>query len=294
MGPEVGTKAIRKFVKRYSKVRLRVFAPTECRPNRLPRAVEWYDLQPGLFRFHTGRPSKKSGNRALIDLNAAIDCCLKGEAQALVTGPLDKYWCAQNLPSFTGHTEHLRERTRSRSTTMLLCGGQLRVALVTTHCPLSKVAQSLSLAKIIQTAQHLHDFLRINIRNPKIAVLGLNPHASDRGLLGCEEEKIIEPSIQRLRKLGISCEGPFPADSFFHKYKDFDGIVAMYHDQGLIPLKMIHFYDAVNITLGLPFLRTSVDHGTAFEIAGKGLASSCSYENALEQAYVYAQKTSSH
>lgn len=168
---------------------------------------------------------------------------------------------------------------------MVLSGPSLTVGLVTTHIPLKEVPGKISKNKIIQTALRLNDHLKRTKKKPRLAILGLNPHASDRGLMGSEEKTLIRPAVSLLRKWGVLAEGPFSSDSFFRDTQKFDAVIAMYHDQGLIPLKMLHFFDAVNITLGLPFLRVSVDHGTAFGLAGKNQASYLSYLNALQTAY---------
>jgi 4-hydroxythreonine-4-phosphate dehydrogenase len=169
--------------------------------------------------------------------------------------------------------------------------GLVGIALVTTHIPLRQVAKFITADKIIETTNRVHQYLRNFITRPKIAVCGLNPHASDHGLFGDEENKIIAPAIRKLNRRGVQAEGPFSADSLFYRAAQYDAIICLYHDQGLIPLKMRHFFDAVNITLGLPFLRTSVDHGTAFDIAGKAEASSISYGQALEHAFRWVKRT---
>ena len=201
--------------------------------------------------------------------------CLTGELSALVTAPISKQLLRDGGYHFEGHTELLAHIAHTKRFAMMLVGGPLRVALVTIHVSLAKVPRLLSTRRITEVIELSHDACkRFGIRRPKIGVAGLNPHAGEGGLLGHEERRIIAPAIKRaVRKLG-GITGPWPADTLFHKaYNgEFDAVVAMYHDQGLAPLKMIAFDSGVNLTLGLPFVRTSPDHGTAFDIAGKGIA----------------------
>jgi 4-hydroxythreonine-4-phosphate dehydrogenase len=215
--------------------------------------------------------------------------CLSGELAALVTAPISKQLLRNAGYRFEGHTELLAHIARTKRFAMMLVGGPpsprpvswlrraspLRVALVTIHVPLSRVPRLLSTRKIVEVIELTHDACkRFGIRRPRIGVAGLNPHAGEGGLMGHEEQRIIVPAIQSAKRKGINVTGPWPADTLFHKaYRgEFDAVVAMYHDQGLAPLKMIAFDSGVNLTLGLPFVRTSPDHGTAFDIAGKGIA----------------------
>jgi 4-hydroxythreonine-4-phosphate dehydrogenase len=243
----------------------------------------------GDSRFEPGRPSALSGQSAIESLRAAALYCLHRKAQALVTGPVDKYFCALNDQSFVGQTEFLKKLTQSNSVTMMLANSQLRVALVTTHLALRDVSRAVTSQGILQTTRNLHLYLRRSISNPQIAVCALNPHASDHGLFGDEEERILKPAIDVLKEEGLSVSGPLPADTAFCPPRKFDAYVCMYHDQALIPLKMSGFFEAINVSLGLPFLRTSVDHGTAFDIAGRGQASPLSLKNALEAAREWAK-----
>lgn len=201
--------------------------------------------------------------------------CLSGELAALVTAPISKKLLRDAGYRFEGHTELLAHVARTNRFAMMLVGGPLRVALATIHVPLSKVPRLLSTARIAEVIELSHGVCKkFGIRRPRIGVAGLNPHAGEGGLLGDEERRIIAPAVRRAVRKGIHASGPWPADTLFHKaYQgDFDAVVAMYHDQGLAPLKMIAFDTGVNLTLGLPFVRTSPDHGTAFDIAGKGIA----------------------
>ncbi|MBN8553833.1 MAG: 4-hydroxythreonine-4-phosphate dehydrogenase PdxA [Deltaproteobacteria bacterium] len=291
IGPEVASQSIPKFLRENPSVVVHLFAPRSVLKNLKHARLEIHDHRDSKSeKFVPGRPNIKSGARALEDLWIASEACIRNYCDALITGPLDKFICAKTDKEFTGHTEFLQKRTKSDGTTMLLASESLRVALVTTHIPLKDVSKNLKKEKIEKTILRTHQFLKTFSKSPKIAVCGLNPHASDRGVFGTEEQKIILPAIQSLKRKGLTIEGPVSPDSFFHRAENYDAVICMYHDQGLIPLKMKYFYEAVNITLGLPFLRTSVDHGTAFDIAGKSKASSLSYAKALEYACQWAKR----
>ncbi len=222
--------------------------------------------------------------------------CLTGELAALVTAPISKKLLRDAGYRFEGHTELLAHVARTKRFAMMLVGGPLRVSLVTIHVPLAKVPRLLSTKRIVEVIELSHDVCkRLGIRRPKIGVAGLNPHAGEGGLLGGEEQRIIAPAIQSAKRKGIGVTGPWPADTLFHKaYNgEFDAVVAMYHDQGLAPLKMIAFDSGVNLTLGLPFVRTSPDHGTAFDIAGKGIANPASIIAAINLAAELTAKSMS-
>ncbi|HUJ08484.1 MAG TPA: 4-hydroxythreonine-4-phosphate dehydrogenase PdxA [Verrucomicrobiae bacterium] len=213
--------------------------------------------------------------------------CLAGDLAALVTAPISKQLLRDAGYRFEGHTELLAYVARRKRFAMMLVGGPLRVALATIHVPLAKVPRLLTTRRIIEVIELSHDVCRrFGAKRPIIAVAGLNPHAGEGGLLGGEEKRIIVPAVRRATRNGIRVIGPLPADTLFHKaYQGaFDAVVAMYHDQGLAPLKMIAFDTGVNLTLGLPFVRTSPDHGTAFDIAGKGIANPASMIAAINLA----------
>ena len=197
--------------------------------------------------------------------------CLAGELAALVTGPVTK----ELVAPWPGQTEMLAHLSRTKKFAMMLVGGPLRVALVTIHVPLARVPKLITARKILEVTELSHALCRrLGIARPRIGVAALNPHAGESGRFGTEEKRIIAPAVRRAdRQLG-GVTGPWPADTLFHKayHGGFDAVVAMYHDQGLAPLKMIAFDQGVNLTLGLPFVRTSPDHGTAFDIAGQGIA----------------------
>lgn len=202
---------------------------------------------------------------------------MNGTFSAMVTAPLAKHVIREGAAAdFTGHTEYLCQRAGVHQVVMMLVAGELRVALVTTHLPLRNVADAISETLIIDTVGILEHDLRVHfgIRVPRILVLGLNPHAGESGHLGDEELKVIIPALTRLRSEGLQLTGPLPADTAFtpRQLQGHDAVLAMYHDQGLPVLKYAGFGEAVNITLGLPFIRTSVDHGTAFDLAGTGRA----------------------
>jgi len=218
---------------------------------------------------------------------------MEGRVEAVVTGPVSKEEISRGGAPFRGHTEYFAGLGGTKEFVMMLAGERLKVALVTTHLPFREVAGSLREEKILSVIEVTGRGLReyFGIPEPRIAVTALNPHAGEGGLLG-HEEKVISRAIERARGEGAAVSGPWPADSLFHRAVggEFDAVVCMYHDQGLIPLKLIHFDDAVNVTLGLPFIRTSVDHGVAYDIAGKGVASSRSMEEAILLAARMARK----
>jgi 4-hydroxythreonine-4-phosphate dehydrogenase len=202
-------------------------------------------------------------------VDAATRACLSGEANALCTAPLSKERAAREDPSFVGHTERLAMLCNAR-TAMMMAGPRLRVVLATNHLALREVPRRLTTEQIVFVSRLAFSALR----KPRIAVLGLNPHAGDGGLFGDEDERIIAPAVAQLQQLGIDASGPFAADGLYPRAVAgrFDCVVAMYHDQGLIPVKLLDFRETVNVTLGLPFPRTSPDHGTADDIAGQNIA----------------------
>ena len=227
-------------------------------------------------------------------LDRAADGCLAGRFKALVTGPVQKSVINEAGIPFSGHTEHLRDRCGAADVLMLLAAGDLRVALATTHLPLSEVPKAVTEALLESKLRLLLGGLRaqFGIAQPRILVTGLNPHAGEAGHLGREETDIIEPVCARFRAQGEALTGPLPADAAFtpNHLADADAVLAMYHDQGLPVLKHAGFGQAVNITLGLPFIRTSVDHGTALDLAGTGRADSSSVEAAIALAESLSQR----
>lgn len=229
-----------------------------------------------------------NGPYILQTLDAAIEGCVKGVFQALVTGPVHKSVINDAGIPFSGHTEYLAEKTHTPKVVMMLATKGLRVALATTHLPLKDVSAAITDDELSQVTRILHRDLinQFGIANPKIYVCGLNPHAGEGGHLGREEIEVIEPCLEKLRAEGINLIGPLPADTLFTpKYlHNADAVLAMYHDQGLPVLKYKGFGQAVNVTLGLPIIRTSVDHGTALDLAGTGKADTGSLYTALTYA----------
>lgn len=230
-------------------------------------------------------PAEKS-HGGLDYILTAIEVMKPSQASALVTAPVSKEFIRKNGYDFIGHTELLAQKTLSRKVTMMFSAPKLKVSLATTHIAYKKVLLYLTTDKVFSTIEQTDDGLRkyFGIAQPRIAVCGLNPHASEDRAFGNEESKIIEPTIKLARKRKISCTGPLPADSVFHRAVkgEFDAVVALYHDQGLIPIKTLAFSEAVQVTLGLPFIRTSPAHGVAFDIAGKGIANPSSMIEAIK------------
>ena len=259
---------------------------------QLPTDAEYSIIGPALD-CSLGEPTPETAQAALQALEEGVQRALRGEIHAIVTGPINKARMYDIGFRFPGQTEFFASRCGVTNFAMLLTGGKLTVALVTVHLPLREVPGALKTEEIVRVGLLLRDFLeRRGIASPRIAVAGLNPHAGESGALGSEEAEIIAPAIEKLQS-AIPCpqslrdsvaggcnlksaiiRGPFSPDTIFHHAAngDWDGVLCMYHDQGLIPLKLHAFHEGVNVTLGLPFPRTSPDHGTAFEIAGKNLA----------------------
>ncbi len=247
------------------------------------------DWAPGITNAHCGRLVGEI-------IEKAVALCQEGVTKAMVTAPINKMALHAAGYPYPGHTEFLARLTNTSDFAMMLIGGAIRVVLVTIHVALSQVPQLISKEEIRRVFKLTHRGMRewFGIENPRIAVAALNPHASEGGAFGDEEERIIVPAIEELRREGFSPHGPHPADTLFYRHKqgEFDAVVAMYHDQGLIPVKLDGFDTGVNLTLGLPIIRTSVDHGTAFEIAGKGVANPNSLAAAIRTAVEIGQRTS--
>jgi len=241
-----------------------------------------------LRRICPGKVSGEAGRAAGEAIRVATQMALDGQLDAVVTAPVCKQSLHLGGHPYPGQTEFLAHLTETKRFAMMLVAGDLRGVLVTTHLPLSQVCKAISKARVRDIIQLAHSSLteHFGIRRPKVGVCALNPHAGDGGIFGDEEKKTIAPAIREASRQGILAQGPFPADTLFapHMRGMFDVIVAMYHDQGLIPIKMGGFGSAVNITLGLPIIRTSPDHGTAFEIAGKGKANPDSMIRAVRMA----------
>ncbi len=267
-----------------------VLRETEAPPSRTSPSIV-HILPVRKFESPVIRPGtieRTAGTYAGETIEIAARLCSRQMVDGIVTGPASKQ--SMNLAgySFPGQTELLATLSGRKNFAMMLVAGSLRVGLVTIHLPLKKVSQAISKHVIVNKLSIFQSTLQEDfaIRSPKIAVMGLNPHAGEHGVLGGEELKSIIPALLQARKKGLKVEGPFPADGFWgtHQYKKFDAILAMYHDQGLIPLKMTGFDIGVNVTCGLPIIRTSPDHGTAFDIAGKGVANTTSMKEAIHLA----------
>jgi len=238
------------------------------------------------IRVELGKSSTDAGKAALTALDCAVKDLKEGKIDVLVTGPINKDNIQSEEFDFPGHTEYLTQHFgQNKETLMLMVSDLMKVGVVTGHIPLKQVPEVLSQDLILRKLRVMDKTLLqdFKIRKPKIAVFGLNPHASDGGLMGDEENNIIIPAIQRAKDEDIMAFGPYPADGFFgsDNIKKFDGILAMYHDQGLAPFKAISFDEGINFTAGLDIVRTSPDHGTAYELAGQGMASPKSFRNAL-------------
>ena len=231
-----------------------------------------------------GKPTEESTRMAIDSLEAATTALMNGDIDVLVTAPINKDEMMKNGFKHAGHTGFLEEKFGKKGL-MFLVTDDLKVAVSTHHIPLSEVAGNITKEKIKKQVKELNRCLIEDfcIQKPKIALLGLNPHAGDGGVIGKEEIEVIEPAIKELFESGIMAFGPYPADSFFQpeKYKNFDAVLAMYHDQGLAPFKTLAYKEGVNYTAGLPFVRTSPDHGVAYDIAGKNLADEQSFLEAV-------------
>jgi 4-hydroxythreonine-4-phosphate dehydrogenase len=237
------------------------------------------------IKIDIGEANATGGKYAFTSLQFACKDLADGNIDVLVTAPIDKKTMQQEGFRFPGHTEYLAQQFNAPDHLMMLVSDRLRIATVTGHIPVKQVAAELTKEKILGKIKVMHHSLRrdFGIRKPRIAVLGLNPHSGDNGLIGNEELEIISPAIKAAFDQNILAYGPFPADGFFGaaRFKSFDGILAMYHDQGLVPFKSISFDSGVNYTAGLPVVRTSPDHGTGYDIAGKNVASEDSFRSAI-------------
>ncbi len=237
------------------------------------------------IRVELGKSTQEAGEASLLALQAAVKDLKSGDIDVVVTAPINKENIQSENFKFPGHTEYFANEFATKNYMMLMVSDLLKVGVVTGHIPVSQVPQTLTKEKILSNIRILHKTLLedFSIRKPRIAVLGLNPHAGDHGVIGLEDQDIIKPAIKQATEEGIIAMGPLPADGFFGSgdFKKFDAILAMYHDQGLIPFKVLSFESGVNFTAGLPIIRTSPGHGTAFAIAGTGVALEDSFRNAI-------------
>jgi 4-hydroxythreonine-4-phosphate dehydrogenase len=252
----------------------------------VPRKFNVVNLWEEEVPIELGQPSGQQSKYAILSLEAAAQDLGQGKIDMLVTAPIDKHSMQAAGFEFPGHTEYLAHLAGSDSPVlMILVGDGLRVALVTGHLPISQVAEAITVERIMVKARLFNKSLQsdFGVNSPRIAVLGLNPHAGDGGAIGSEDKERIVPAVRKLQDEGINAMGPYPADGFFGNgsYKHFDGVLAMYHDQGLAPFKALSFGHGVNYTAGLPIVRTSPDHGTGMDIAGKNLADEGSFRHAI-------------
>ncbi len=266
--------------------------PSEARYE--PGVLEVLDLHNVPENLHIGRATSEGGKAAVEYIRKAVDLATEQKVHAITTAPINKE--AIHLAGFKypGHTEMLADFTGTPEVALMLAGGSLRVVLTTTHVALSEVRNLLTRDRILKTIRLTHQWLtQVGIESPSIAVTGLNPHSGDGGIFGNEETETISPAIEAAQKENIKVSGPFSADALFGRIHEasYDAVITMYHDQGMIPIKMASMDRAVNITLGLPIIRTSVDHGTAFDIAGQGIAKPNSLLEALKVAATLAQSS---
>ena len=246
--------------------------------------LDVHQLEPS--QFTVGKLSAACGSAALEYVRTATQLCLDGEADAMVTAPLNKEAVSLTGQGFTGHTEFIADLSKAAESWMLLVNDHLRVIHVSTHRSLRSACE-LDTPRILRTIQLGNEALQsLGFAQPRIAVCGLNPHAGENGLFGSEDLELIVPAIQAAQDMGLICEGPFPADTIFIQAVRgaYDLVVAMYHDQGHVPMKLLDFEHTINVSLGLPIIRTSVDHGTAFDIAGKNRADPSSLKAAMKLA----------
>ncbi len=290
IGPEVILKALAAPLPRGVRLSVigdaRVFEETaRALHRRWPRAVSFIDCpHPG--RFRPGRTSAAAGAASLAYLEEAIRRCRQGLAQGLVTAPVTKWAVGRAHGAFHGHTEYLAAAFRVKRVVMMCASAQLRVALLTRHIALRQVPAQVRSATVQHTAMMVAEGLRrgFHIRRPRLAICGLNPHAGERGAFGDEERRILQPALRALARRGLRVAGPFAADGFFAQVRAYDAVLCWYHDQGLIPFKMRARDAGCQVTLGLPIVRTSPDHGSALDLAGQGTAHAGSMRYAVNLA----------
>ena len=293
----VGASSVFEFYARRYRLPLRIHpldgSPHPSQEARKALAISCVEPSPvAVASIKPGRVSRLAGTAAARAVETAVRLVQVGVAEAVVTAPVSKRAMHLAGVPFPGQTEMVQHLSGAPRVVMMLACRALRVGLITIHVPVAQVARQISGALIRERVQVIHEALRTDwgIRRPSLAVLGLNPHAGESGDLGTEEHRLIIPALQALRRTGMRVAGPFPADAFFARYApgSYDAVVAMYHDQGLIPLKMLAAGRGVNVSLGLPVVRTSPDHGTAFDIAGTGCADAGSMIEAIKLAVFIA------
>lgn len=245
-----------------------------------------------------GKTTKDTGHAMAAYIQTAVKLCDQGQFDGIVTCPISKSALQKSGYNYPGHTELLADLTGETNFTMMMAGDRLRIILVTIHCSLRDIVNKLDFQSVYDRICLTHSSLLIDfsISNPKIAVAGLNPHAGEDGIFGSEEVDFIGPAVAKAHREGMNVTGPLPPDTVFLKAAqgEYDAVVCMYHDQGLIPFKLLHFSDGVNVTIGLPIVRTSVDHGTAYDIAGEGIADSASLAAAIKLAGEIASNRKKH
>ena len=250
-----------------------------------PKQVNAYNCWEEDMEINPGQITADGGKYAIISLTVAAEALKAGKLDGLVTAPIHKKNIQSDTFNYLGHTPYLKNLFEVKDVVMFMVAENMRVALVTEHLPLKDVAQNISKESILSKLLLMNESLKkdFGINKPKIAVLGLNPHSGDEGILGKEEEDIIRPAIKDAKQKNILCFGPYPSDAFFARgqYEKFDAVLAMYHDQGLIPFKSLAHGEGVNYTAGIKGIRTSPDHGVAFDIAGKGIADESSFREAI-------------
>ncbi|MEC8133291.1 MAG: 4-hydroxythreonine-4-phosphate dehydrogenase PdxA, partial [Bacteroidota bacterium] len=250
----------------------------------LPNTINVVNVWEEAVEIHFGELTAASGRYAILSLEAAVNDLKSAVIDVLVTSPVNKHNIQSDTFQFPGHTDYLNKELQGDSL-MFMISDKLRIGLLTDHVPIAEVTSLINEALICKKVETLYQSLKYDfgIKAPKIAVLGLNPHAGDNGVIGTKDDLVLKPLLQRLKASGMGVEGPYSADSFFGSdaYKNFDAILAAYHDQGLIPFKTLTFGSGVNFTAGLDKVRTSPDHGTAYEIAGRGIANTASFRKAI-------------
>lgn len=263
-----------------------------------PKKANLINVLGDSIRVELGKPTQMAGEAALISLEKAVADLEAGVIDVLVTSPLNRETTKSGESKFTGHTKYLMERFKSDDALILMTSELMKVGVVSGHVPLSEVGKQITEENILKKLHILHKTLSEDfaIRKPRIAVLGLNPHAGDSGVIGQEEIETIIPTIDKANKQGILALGPFSADGFFgsDSFKKFDAILSMYHDQGIAPFKALNFHRGVNYTAGLPIIRTTPDHGTAYDIAGLNKASASSFRESIYMACTIFKNRNQH
>lgn len=283
-----GSARVLSFYKKQLNIEEFNYSQARGRGQYAPKTVNVVNCWEDNIEIIPGKASRESGKASFTALRTACEDLRDGHLDAIATAPIDKHSIHSDEFPFKGHTEYLTQFFGATNSLMFMISDQLRVGLVTEHIPVREVAGSITKEKIEAKLKLMEQSLKrdFNIVKPKIAVLGLNPHAGDEGLIGEEDEQIIKPLVNEQRNRGKLVYGPFPADGFFAvgSFRKYDGVLAMYHDQGLVAFKTVSFENGVNFTAGLPIVRTSPDHGTAYPIAGKNVANESSMREAIYKA----------